>query len=64
MEVQEMSDEQDWRSTDRQRNMISDRVSKMSKREASLLIRLIEAIFANRISELEKQYAEIKGEQT
>lgn len=44
----------DWRLTERQWSMICDRTKKLSKKEASLVIKLIEAVFNNRSSELKK----------
>ena len=38
----------DWRSSQKQREMINDKVEKLSKKEAGLLIRLIQAIFDDR----------------
>ena len=38
----------DWRSSQKQRDMINDKIEKMSKKEAGLLIRLIQAIFDDR----------------
>ena len=47
--------DQDWRISDKQRSMISDRIRGLSKREASLLITFIEScIYGRRISEVEK----------
>jgi len=40
----------DWRTSDKQREMINDKLDKMSKKEAGLLIRLIQAIFDDRPS--------------
>ena len=40
----------DWRSSQKQREMINDNVEKLSKKEAGLLIRLIQAIFDDRPS--------------
>jgi hypothetical protein len=48
------SDNYEWRISEAQYNMICDRVRKLSKKEASLVIKLIQAVFDTRISELKK----------
>lgn len=40
----------DWRTSQKQRDMINDKLDKMSKKEAGLLIRLIQAILDDRPS--------------
>lgn len=40
----------DWRTSDKQRDMINDKLSIMSKKESGLLIRLIQAILDDRPS--------------
>jgi hypothetical protein len=44
----------DWRITEAQYNMLTDKIRKLSKKEASLAIKLIQALFDTRISELKK----------
>jgi len=40
----------DWRATEKQKNMIQKRIEHFSKREASLCINMIEAIYLARPS--------------
>lgn len=40
----------DWKSSQRQREMINDKVEKLSKKEAGLLIKIIQAIFDDRVT--------------
>ena len=47
-------DNYDWKISESQYNMIDDKIRKLSKKEASLIIKLIQAVFDTRISELKK----------
>ena len=40
----------DWRTSQKQRDMINDKLDKMSKKEAGLVIRLMQAIFDDRVT--------------
>ncbi len=42
--------EKDWQATEKQKNMIQKRIEHFSKREASLCINMIEAIYLARPS--------------
>jgi len=54
-EQSNFSNDYDWRITDAQRSMISDKVPKLSKKEAGLLISFIQhCIFERRASEVNK----------
>jgi len=47
---QKTLEEKDWKATDKQKELIVKRIQHFSKREASLLINMIEAIYQTRPS--------------
>jgi len=47
--------EKDWRITDKQKDLINTRVEHFSKKEASYLINIIEALYKTRPSYQEKK---------
>ncbi len=50
---QETLEEKDWKATDKQKDLIVKKIQHFSKREASLCINMIEAIYQTRPSHKE-----------
>jgi hypothetical protein len=50
-----MSQDQDWRITEPQKGLINSRVEKLSKKEGTILIEMIEALFRSRPSSYRSQ---------
>ena len=52
-----LEQKQDWRITDKQKLLINQRIEHFSKKEASYLINIIEAIYTTRPTHKEKDKA-------
>ena len=50
MSTPTFSDNYDWRISQKQREMIHDKIDKLNKKEAGLLIRLIQCLMDDRVS--------------